>query len=185
MTARKKEREPRKLPLALHTGVGDLLWWVCVFHRATARMRRLARCGKRGREFIRRRLQSKEVIIFSRSVARSLIKVAAERNQQGPHQFNVSSFFIRETPAAPLLYRWALRYPGDSLSNLITATFNWICDRRESTFDSPCSDWRSSLSISHLASLRFSGFPLTFVHIVKSVYCIIPSRYTHNFLLLY
>jgi hypothetical protein len=28
-------------------------------------------------------LQSKEVIIFSRSVARGLIKVAAERNQQG------------------------------------------------------------------------------------------------------
>jgi len=62
-----------------------------------------------GREFIRRRLQSKEVIIFSRSVARSLIKVAAERNQQGPHQFYVSSFFLR---GSELLYRRALRLRG-------------------------------------------------------------------------
>lgn len=63
----------------------------------------------RGWEFIRRRLQSKEVIIFSRSVARSLIKVAAERNQQGPHQFYVSSFFLR---GSLLLYRRALRLRG-------------------------------------------------------------------------
>lgn len=113
----------------------------------------------KGREFIRRRLQSKEVIIFSRSVARSLIKVAAERNQQGPHQFYVSSFFLRESlPCSFIVKRSG---SGDSLSNLITATFNWICDRRESQLSAPParSDWRSSLSISHSARAR----PLDFL----------------------
>jgi len=93
-----------------------------------------SRSAGKGREFIRRRLQSKEVIIFSRSVAKSLIKVAAERNQQGPHQFYVLSFFLRESLPCSFIVKRS--DSGDSLSNLITATFNWICDRRKSTFGS-------------------------------------------------
>lgn len=99
-----KERELRKLPLSFPS---HLYGWFtaggCVSSIGWERG------SGRGWEFIWRRLQSKEVIIFSRSVARSLIKVAAERNQQGPHQFYVSSFFLR---GSQLLYRQALRLRG-------------------------------------------------------------------------
>lgn len=96
---KERERMQRKLLLShscsRHIGVADLLVGVRLPLDGSEEAEDSRRARRGWGEFIRRRLQSKEVIIFSRSVARSLIKVAAERNQQGPHQFYVSSFFLR------------------------------------------------------------------------------------------
>jgi len=100
---RRKRKRIKKTPTFFPATFVQLIYRGCVSSIGWERG------SGRGWEFIRRRLQSKEVIIFSRSVARSLIKVAAERNQQGPHQFYVSSFFLR---GSQLLYRRAFRLWG-------------------------------------------------------------------------
>lgn len=163
MTTRKIKRI-KKIPCSRsrYIRVADLPSWVCAFHWKECEEAEDSLGAEGGREFIRRRLQSKEVIIFSRSVARSLIKVAAERNQQGPHQFYVSSFFLREL-LTPLSYQ-GRSDSGDSLSNLITATFNWICDRRESTFGSFGPFWLAIILVNSWspASASFESSPSYF-----------------------
>jgi len=151
---RTKKREGNRGKLSRR--LADLLRLVRVLHRRTAaRKNRLARHGKKarggcngrrrgrknGNSFDGRFAEQRSHYIFSKRRAGLNQGGSRAESARNPISFTFRPFLpavlsrppsSSPPPPSPLLHRPG--YPGDSLSDLITATFNWICDQRESTF---------------------------------------------------